>query len=209
MEELQSTDILAHEILEDARKRAQKILKTAAAMAQSKSTEWEQKTAETLDELRTRYAERERIAAHEVMTFLPIDKRRAKTRKIEELLNAAVENWYSSLSRERVLALLEHELVRRLAFCDGFTNAGTAYRVKIHRLDSVEAKAILQEALSGKPCIIEETYSPSAYPVLILETGDERIHASIDGTMDYFLSRRRVELTEALVGKAALEEDLC
>ena len=209
MEELQSTDILAHEILEDARKRAQRILKTAADMAQSKSTEWEQKTAETLTELRTRYAERERIAAHEVMTFLPIDKRRAKARRVEELLNAAVENWYASLSRERVLALLEHELVRRLAFCEGFDDPKTTWCAKIHGLNRTEAQAILQEALPGRKCAIEETYSPSAFPVLIMETKDERIHASIDICVSYFLGRRRAELTEALVGKAALEEDLC
>ena len=209
MEELQSTDILAHEILEDARKRAQKILKTATDMAQSKSTEWEQKTAETLEDLRTKYAERERVVAHEVMTFLPIDKRRAKARKIEELLNAAVKSWYTELGRERVLALLEHELLRRLAFCDGFADPKTAYSVKIYGLNKTEAQAILQEALPGRPCTIEEIHSTSAYPGMVLETGNEWVRASIDGTMDYFLSRRRSELTEALVGKAALEEDLC
>jgi len=206
MEELQSTEILAQEILEDARKRAQRILKSADDMVKSKSVEWEKKTAETLRELDHKYEEQGRLDAHEIMTFLPIDKRRAKAKRIEELLGAAVEQWYAGLGRKKVLALLQQELAQRVAFCGGFADSASAYRASIHKLDRAEAKAILQAVLPGKTCAIEETYSPSPYPELVLERGDLRVYASIGKTVEFFLGEQRAELAEALLGKAALHD---
>jgi len=207
MEELQSTKMLAREILEDARKKAQRILKTADEAVESKSAEWEKKTAETLDEMEKKYAQQGMLATQEIMTLLPIDKRRVKAKKIEELLNEAVENWYAGLSRKSVLALLQQELARRLAFCGEFAGSGKdqGIRAVIHKIDRSEAQAILRAALPGKTCAIEETRSSSPYPELVLETQDTRVYASVGRTVDFFLSERRAELIEALLG----EEGLC
>ena len=51
MEELQSTEILEREILEDARKKAMRILKTADDTIRAKTAEWEKKTADAVAEL--------------------------------------------------------------------------------------------------------------------------------------------------------------
>ena len=200
MEELQSTDILAREILEDARKKAQRILKAANDTINMKSAEWEMKLAVTLDEAEKKYAEQGRLACEEIMTVLPIDKRRAKAKRIEELLNSAVENWYRHLSRSQVLALLKKELASRIAACDTFsgTEAKQKIQVTIHNLNSAETRTILQAVLPGIPFSIEETHSASVFPELVVETHNVRIYASIGKTVDFYLGEKRAELLEAL-----------
>jgi len=203
MEELQSTELLDREILEDARKKAHRILKTAEDTIKTKSAEWEQKLSASLVELEEKYAQQGKLAADEIMARLPIDKRRTKAKKIEELLRSAAETWYGGLSRGRVLDLLKKELEKRLAATEKFTADGGIH-VQIHKIERTEAQTVLQAVLPGKPCVIEEIHSDSAYPEIILETPQARIYASIGKIVDFLLGKKRAELVEALLGEAAL-----
>jgi len=203
MEELQSTELLDREILEDARKKAHRILKTAEDTIKAKSVEWEQKLSATLAELEEKYAQQGRLAADEIMARLPIDKRRTKAKKIEELLRSAAETWYGSLSRGRVLDVLKKELEKRLAAAEKFSADG-GIRARIHHIERNEAQTVLQAVLPGKSCTIEEIHSVSAYPEIILETPQARIYASIDKIVDFLLGEQRAELVEALLGKEIL-----
>ena len=203
MEELQSTEILDREILEDARKKAYRILKTADDTVKTKSGEWEKKLAVTLDELEKKYSEQGKLAAVEIMAFLPMDKRRVKAEKIESLLHLAAKTWYTGLNRRGVLDLLEKELAKRLAACDEFAVSGEG-RAMIRKIERAEAEDILKRLLPGKPFYIEETHSAADYPELVLETREERIYASIGKIVDYFLSEKRAELIEALLGRTVL-----
>jgi len=199
MEELQSTDILDREILEDARKKAYRILKAADDTIKAKSADWEKKFTVTLDELEKKYAKNGKSAADEIMAVLPIDKQRARARKIEELLHLAVESWYSGLSRERVLGFLQTELSKRLASCGGFSASGgiCAY---IHKVEKAEAEAVIKAVLPGKPCAVETMQSAAAYPTIILENQEVRIYASIGKTVEFILGEKREELITALLG---------
>jgi len=206
MEELQSTDILDREILEDARKKAYRILKAADDTIKAKSADWEKKLTSTLDELEEKYAKNSKSSADEIMAVLPIDKQRAKARKIEELLNSAVENWYGRLSRKRVLGFLQTELSIRLASCGGFSASG-AICVYIHKVEKSEAEAILKTVLPGKPCTIETMQSTAAYPAIIMENQEVRIYASVSKTVEFILGEKREELISALLGENALGND--
>jgi len=203
MEELQSTELLDREILEDARKKAHRILKTAEDTIKAKSGEWEQKLNASLAELEEKYAQQGKHAADEIMARLPIDKRRTKAKKIEELLRSAAETWYGSLSRERVLDLLKKELEKRIAVTEKFT-ADSNIHAQIHQIGRTEAQTVLQAVLPGKTCTIEEIHSFSAYPEIILETPQARIYTSIGKIVDFLLSKKRAELVEALLGKEVL-----
>jgi vacuolar-type H+-ATPase subunit E/Vma4 len=200
MEELQSTEILEQEILEDARKKASRILKTADDTVKANSAEWEKKTTGALAELEKKFAEQGVLAVAEIMAVLPMDKRRAKSERVEGLLNSAVETWYAGLSRERVLGFLKKELAKRLAVCGGLS-AGDGCRAVIHKLTRAEAESILKDL--SITCQIEEAQSSAAYPEFILENNDMRIYASVGKTVDFFLREKRAELIEALLGKAA------
>ena len=203
MEELQSTEILDREILEDARKKAHRILKTAEDAIKAKSADLEKNIDTALSELEERYAQQRKFAADEIMASLPIDKRRIKAKKIEELLYSAVQTWYAQLSHERILDLLEKDLAKRIAEGEKIVAIGDV-RVQIHQIKQEEAKTILQKVLPGKSCVIEEIHSMSAYPEIILETPQVRIYASISKIVDFFLGEKRAELIEALLGNAGI-----
>jgi len=206
MEELQSTDNLDKEILEDARKKAHRILKTADDTIKAKSAGWGKKLAATLDDLEKKYAKNSKSAADEIMAVLPIDKQRAKAKKIEELLHLAVESWYVRLSRKRVLEFLQTELSKRLASCGGFSASGgiCAY---IHKVEKTEAEPILRAVLPDKCCTIETMQSTAAYPTIILENQEVRIYASIGKTVDFILGEKREELITALLGDSPAGEN--
>jgi hypothetical protein len=208
MEELQSTDILDREILEDARKKAYRILKTAEDTIKAKSADWGKKLESTLDELEKKYAQNSKSTADEIMAVLPIDKQRAKAKKIEELLHLAVENWYVRLSRKRVLGFLQTELSKRLASCGGFSAPG-AISVQIHKIEKAEAEAVLKAVLPDKSCTIETIQSTAAYPIIILENKEVRIYASIDKTVEFILGEKREELITALLGDAPAGGEGC
>jgi vacuolar-type H+-ATPase subunit E/Vma4 len=199
MEELQSTDILDREILEDARKKALRILKTADDTALAQTAQWDKKTAAALDELGKKHAEQCRLAEADIMARLPTDKRRAKAEKIENLIRGAVEAWYAGLSREEVLGMLKSELAKRTAQAEEFSKAAGQRRVRASGLDRAEAEAILR-SVSGN-CVIEEVPSVHGFPEIVLETGNVRVTSSIQKTVDYLLQERRAELIEALLGK--------
>jgi vacuolar-type H+-ATPase subunit E/Vma4 len=199
MEELQSTEILDHEILEDARKKAHRILKMAEDMIKAKLADREKHLDETISDLQKKYAQQSKLATDEIMAHLQIDKQRVKAKKIEELLSSAVKTWYAGLSRERVLALLKGELARRVTAAGDVS--GGAINVQIHQIQRQEAQAMLQAVLPGKSCAIEEITSVSPYPEIILETPEARIYASINKTVDALLSEKRAELVEAMLGQ--------
>jgi len=205
MEELQSTDILDREILEDARKKAHRILKAADDTIKTKSAEWDTKLKTTLGELEEKYAKNSKSITEEIMAVLPIDKQRARARKIEELLNSAVESWYVRLNRRRVLGFLQTELSKRLASCGGFS-APESISVKIHKVEKAEAETILKAILPGNTCTIETMQSTAAYPSIILENNEVRIYASIGKAVDFILGEKREELIAALLGENALSE---
>ena len=200
MEELQSTELLDQEILEDARKKAHRILKTAEDTIKAKLADREKNLNETISELERKYAQQSKLATDEIMAHLLIDKQRVKAKKIEELLSSAVKTWYAGLSRDRVLALLKADLAKRVTASN---LSGGEIRAQIHHIERKEAEAMLQAVLPAK-CAIEEFASVSAYPEIILETPEARIYASIGKTVDALLGEKRAELVEALLGRAAM-----
>ncbi|GHV94976.1 hypothetical protein AGMMS50293_12960 [Spirochaetia bacterium] len=214
MEELQSTEILDREILEDARKKAYRILKTADETVKAKAAEREAKARAALDELNKKYAEQRKLAAQEIMARLPMDKRRARAEKIESLILSATEAWYAGLDRRQVLSLLENGLRRRLteygSFSKGSFAEGKKPRAFICKLERAEAEAVLQAVYPGQGCEIVETPAADPYPVIILEDDFVRITASIHEAADFFLQEKRAELIASLLGTQDLPgESLC
>jgi hypothetical protein len=205
MEELQTTEILEKEILEDARRQSQGILSTADSAVEAKAEEWDKQLSTAVSELEAVYAQRSKSASEEIAAVLSIDKHRAKAKKIEELLNEALAAWYSRLSRERVLDLLRQELSRRLsAASEDFSSAGglIAY---IHKVEKAEAEAVIKAALPGRDFKVETIQSAAAYPQIQLENKEVRIYASVGKAVEYFLGEKRAELVVAL-GLSSLSE---
>jgi len=202
MEELQSTEILEREILEDARKKALRILKTAEETIKAKNAEWEKKTASLISELEEKYNEENKLTTEKLMARLPIDKLRSKVEKTESLLHSAMESWYQKLSREEILNLLRKELSDRLEAGD--FSGSSAKKAYYHSLDRKDAETLLKSA--GEKIILEEEVSADHYPSITLETENVKITASIQNIIDYYLLEKREELVEAMTDGAFTED---
>jgi len=198
MEELQSTEILEREILEDARKKAARILKSAEDTMRAKDAQWENKTASAIGDLEAKYGEEKKLATEKLMARLPIDKLRSKVEKTESLLHEAMEGWYQKLGRWEILALLRKELSDRLE-AGGFS-ASSAKKAYYHALELGEARDLLKFA--GADIVPQEALSSNHYPSITLETDDARITASIQNIIDYYLLEKREELVEAMTDGA-------
>jgi hypothetical protein len=208
MEELQSTEILEREILEDARKKAMRVLKTVDDTIRAKTSEWEKKTAAAIDELEKKNNEQKELTTEKIMARLPVDKLREKVEKIENLLQSAVESWYKDLSRQRILDLLSRELSKRIAVCQEIL-ASAKKNVYYSGLDRNEAETVLKniKGLKSNEWLgnIAEISSADQYPLITLETESVRVIASIRKIIDFLLQEKREELVEALVGRTFME----
>jgi hypothetical protein len=169
MEELQTTEVLDREILEDARRKAFRILKTADDTVKTTTTTWEKKTGQAVDDLKKRFEERRGRVSDEIMARLPLDKRRAESEKIEALVLNALDAWYAAQDREHVLSLLEAELRRRIEDCPEFgsalgavnAEAGPNIRAMFHKLSREEGEALLEKILPPGTWDVADS-SPSA-----------------------------------------------
>ena len=117
MEELRSTEVLDREILEDARKKAYRVLKTADDNLTAQTQDWDKKIQDAVDSIRQTYEDRTRKSTEEILARFPLDKRRLRSETSEAFLTKAMGEFLRSLSREKLLSILEGELSRRLDFC--------------------------------------------------------------------------------------------
>ncbi|MDR2102874.1 MAG: ATPase [Treponema sp.] len=216
MEELQSTEVLDREILEDARKKAFRILKTAEDTLKTQSDAWEKKTARSIAEMRQKHQDRIAGVREEILARLPLDKRRARSERIESLLKSSMAEYLSSLERGRILSLLEAELRRSFEEYAGYGEApDPAPQLRYRMLERHEAEALLKQALppgmetAGVRWDIQEADAAGGlwgkFPVVQVITRAVRITVSIEAAAETLLEDKRAELVGALLGEGALE----
>ncbi|MDR1655230.1 MAG: ATPase [Treponema sp.] len=205
MEELQSTEVLDREILEDARRKAFKILKGADDTVKANAQSWGKKSDEAVAGIERRYAARKKRSAQEIMARLPLDKRRAKAEHVEAFLLKSAENWYKTQPRERIIGLLETEMRSRLEEAPG--SLSESCRLIYAGLEKAEAEAVIAGALGEasipKSLSLEKAHAPSL-PALTLDSPAVKIKVSIEMILDFFLHEKREELVGALLGPDAL-----
>ena len=233
MEELRSTEVLDREILEDARKKAFRILKTTDETLVTQKQDWEKKTREAVDSIRKVYAERTKITGAEIFARLPLDKRRLRSEAAERLLVEAMDNYLRTLPREKLLSILERELSERLEASvnegEEITGDGAKPEFLCSGLSLSEARGVLEKVLvvlekkSGghltshaEDYILKEDSSalarPAAgsaareFPSLVINTPAMKITASVKIAAGTLLKDKRAELAAALLGEGVLND---
>jgi len=212
MEELQSTEILDREILEDARKKALRILKNAEDTMQTQDTQWKKKTDDAVFELDKKYDEQKKIETDRMMAKLPVDKLRAKIEKIENSLNNALESWYATINKKQIQTLLSKELSKLLDTCKQDFSSDKI-KIEYSELDQKEAAEIINNIPHSSlltsnyslPISSSSLNTNQTYPSIIIESNNVRITASIENIIETILHEKRVELVETLVGKDFME----
>jgi len=212
MEELQSTEILEKEMLEDARKKAARILKSAQDTINTQNAAWDKKTKDAACDIDQKYNEQIDIETKNIMSRLPIDKQRSKIEKTESLLRDALESWYTGLDRNKKLKLLSDEFIKRFLYCRDQINENSELKIESDGLDQNEAQALIKIINAAIPDstfnISNSTFNQTedltshSYPSITLDTDSLRIISSIEKTIDHILREKREELINKLIDKS-------
>jgi len=205
MEELRTTEVLGNEILEDARKKAQKILKTAEDTLAAQDRDWERKLKRSIDSIRKTYADKIKKTNDEIQARLPLDKRRLRSETTEGFLVKAIDEFLRTLSREKLLFILERELRARLSACaDDLVHHRSIVRYSGLSLD--EAKVILEKM----PYEGDWEFKPDSvvreFPLIFIECKTLRMLASVKSAAKALLRDHRGELAAALLGEGVLND---
>ncbi|MDR1985974.1 MAG: ATPase [Treponema sp.] len=206
MEELQSTERLDREILEDARKKAYRILKAADEAVKAGIEAWEQKTNAAIAGIRQKYAQGFETIQRELQARLVLDKRRIRAKKIEGLLTSALDAYFFSLPRVRLLSLLERALHGCVAEVQKAGEPIAGFTVQCQGLTDAEGTQLLKTCLPGETWTLTSAglIQEDPFPQILADAPNVRITVSISGLGKALLEDKRAELVEALIGSAAL-----
>lgn len=205
MEELRSTEALDREIREDARKKADRILRQAEQSAADAEALWRRKLEEDGAALERKHAERTAAMMAETKARLPLDRRRLRAERSERLLRAAMDKTLRALPRDRQLGVLERELAARsAAFPPGEAS------VRYSFLNGAELSALLGRVFGPgfAPASSEEERLPAAggLPGLSIAVGRTVVRVSVAAAGEELLREKRAELASALLGMEALDD---
>jgi vacuolar-type H+-ATPase subunit H len=216
MEELRSTEFLDREILEDARKKAFKILKTADDSVQSQARLWEKRLNKAVIGIRKNYEERFEKAASEIMAKGPLDRRRLRSEITGQFLNDAMNDFLRCLDRKKILGILDRELSSCLALCSVQDLNGRELLIKYSNMEKDEALSALQTAFGENggfknidltaQNLMPDKKNQASFPCLVLDMPGLKITASVDGAALNILGSSRAELTASLLGNGALND---
>jgi len=224
MEELKTTEVLDREILEDARKKAYKILKTADDALAAQKRECEEKISSAIDSARKAYSQREKKTATEIFARLPLDKRRFRSETAEGFLIKAMDDFLRSLSREKLLSVVEAEVSEKINACicdfqsndkaDGKADDRNDGKIEVRYsgIELSEAKKILENAFNSNKSLLNLcAFAPPSDGTLVLpfieiNTKALKITASVEDAAASLLKEKRSELAAALLGEGVLND---
>jgi hypothetical protein len=223
MEELRSTEVLEREILEDARKKAAKVLKTADDAIAQQRRDWEKKLGDDLESIRKSYMTRMKKTVEDIFARQPLDKRRLRLKTHEGFLSGAIDSFLSGLDRTRLISVLERELLERLQAVsdDSGAKSGVANNaskdavVRYSGLSLDETRSILKKSQAAFDWQFQEDISSNdlsldgssaRFPRIVIDTGAFRITASIESAAAALLKDNREELAAALLGREVIND---
>jgi V/A-type H+-transporting ATPase subunit E len=186
MEEMVTTEALEREILDDARKKGEKLLKDGDAEAERLRADYAERTRKALESIAADYAARAERYRAENLARLPLEKGRMKASYVDRLLRNAAREYFGALPEERITVLLADHLAPAAALVGKAELA-----VRYAGISEKAARAVFARALpEARPA----AFTPDA------DAGSAGVEAS---TKDRVLS---VRATLELVGELLLDE---
>ncbi len=198
MEEIRGTEALEREILEDARKRADRIIRKAEENARLLGAQTEQRIKEATAALLSEYQIKKKTAELEMLSRLPLEKARLDILYRDEILRKALKEALASMN-PRLFGLW---CVKRLV-CQVELVRKSPAKVLVHGLDSETMRDIGALFGQGSDISIEEA-STMKVRGLIVEPMDASYRISIteNDLLEWLLDEKRGELAAALFGSS-------
>ncbi len=193
MEEIRTSEVLEQEIREDARKKVNRILQNAEKEIQEVDREWKEKTEKALQEQNALFKKKMETARVELEASFPLLKMRKRLAFVESALTSAIDDFFSRMKEEEIIALFEKKFESVLPLLKG--KKVVCYYSSLER---EKAEKAIRNALPGvmsKACIEEKGYRG-----IILETEDKgiRIRNTVEEVKRYILDEYREELMQSL-----------
>ncbi len=203
MEELRSTEILDREIQEDARRKAEKILKTSESECRQITEDVARRIERVREEREREYRSAVDSYLKDAASAVPLEKQRRLVSYIDGAVNAALDSWLSGLGSERKLALYAGVLSR---YRPAVGKAKVAVRAA--GFPEKDVRSAVASSLGGAEIVSFETLSAGHARSAGFEEGI--LVESADGSLacratsaeirEELLINRREELAKALFG---------
>ncbi len=127
MEELRSTDILDKEIQDDARKKAEKILKNADAQGQQILADVETQLESAKKDRESYYSQKAAQFKKDLDSSLPLEKSRFLVSYISSSVASAINDYLKTISQEKRIQLVLTMLNRFESLTDGKSFEAAVY----------------------------------------------------------------------------------
>jgi len=199
MEELVSTGALEREILEDARKKAIRILRSADEDVVRIRGAVGGNKANAAADIEQRSAAKAARYREESLKRLPLEKARLKTAYVDATLREAVGAFLAALPEARVEAMSAARLRTAAAFLDG-----RELRIRRRGLSVAAAERAVKAALPSARIVesVEDAGLPAAGLLVEAADGSAAMRATVEQAANELLDGRRGELAQALCAEA-------
>lgn len=195
MEVVKTSEELERQILEDARKRAGKVLEAAEKECIAIRREGEKRVEEECASMTTAAEGRIRALRRELAASLPLDFMRKRLTFIEQSIGGALQGYLDGLEAASLRDVLAAQASRAK---DALRDSEV--RIFAAGLSLRDASAAVQSAIPG---IRIRSVEEASEKGIVLETvdGKTRFRATIAEIRQLLLEDHRVELADALLGK--------
>ncbi len=201
MEEFRSTEILDKEIQEDARRKAERLIKRAETDGQVLLDENQAKIEKTAAEKKALYAKKLESYKTDLAAALPLEKERFLVSFEDSAVNTAIDNYIASLNEAKKIELLAK-------FSQGFKSAlaGKNFSVLYHGFSETAIKDLVKKEFADSKVSkyeqISETVARDTNICngMLIETDDRFIRCRITITelISSLLDSSRFELANTL-----------
>ncbi len=209
MEVLKTSETLEKQILEDARKKASRVIEGAEREVAAIHKEWGAKASDEKSRLDSECDAKIAALRKELASSLPLDFMRARLASIEQTLSRALADMFTAMPDEELARLIGLLLGRAAS---AFRGARLA--VTCEGLPPELAGRIVQESI--RDAVVEKvTAEPSGQPAggptelpqkgIVVTTMDGRVRfrGTVREIAAILMEERREELVTALLGKDA------
>ncbi len=203
MEELRSTEILDKEIKEDARKKAERILKNADSEAASIASGVPLRIKTVKKEKEIFYSEQIAAYKNDAEAAVPLEKLRKEISYIDSEIKKALSSYFEKIGKDGRLKIIRTFLYAFQPFIQN-----TPVKVRYAGYSNDEIKMFIEKNFSGfrvreyKALSSAESELTGLKDGIFIEDCDETFicRASIDEAENRLLNEKRAELKHALFG---------
>ena len=210
MQELRSTEILDKEILEDAQKKVQKILKNSESECRSIMSSVDDKVTKTVEEKEAALISKLESIKTNLNASLPLEKERFQVSFVENLIITKIQDYLKSLSQEKRIQLVLEKIktIKTDDYVDSLLKEKSftayVYGFDIKKVEKALNDILGKRILACKPTdfgkLILEDEILEINEGIILESQDKevRFRMTLTEVVEELLNNNREELAETL-----------